>query len=269
MAEQGVATPCSKREILWQKYQNDIATQSLRRNDKGVFMKRKGFLLCPGLREYSEMLGLQRRMNAARKRKTIPDTVIFLEHHPCITIGAQGKLESIVADRRLLEERGIKIYETDRGGNVTYHGPGQIVCYPIIDLNQYNCDVTTYARNLEEMIIRTLHAFGINSSRKEGYPGVWADSKGKIAAQGISINGWMTMHGVALNVSPSMEHFSFIIPCGIKEFEATSMAECLGRAVDLQAVQSEMICQFSALFKIELEEVSENKIRELVDREQA
>ncbi len=232
-------------------------------------MKRKGFLLCPGLREYDEILDLQRRMNAALKRKAIPDTVIFLEHHACITIGVEGTPESIVAGRRLLQERGIKIYETDRGGNVTYHGPGQIVCYPIIDLHHYGCDVTTYARNLEDMIVQTLHVFGIDASRKEGYPGVWVDGKRKIAAEGISVNRWMTMHGVALNVSPSMEHFRFIIPCGLKEFEATSMTECLGRAVDLLAVQSEMIRQFSTLFDIELEDISEDKIVELIGHEQA
>lgn len=232
-------------------------------------MKRNGFLLCPGLREYSEMLDLQRRLNEARKRNAIPDTVIFLEHYPCITIGAEGSPDSIVAGSRLLKERGIAIYETDRGGSVTYHGPGQILCYPIIDLHHYGCDVITYARNLEEVIIQTLQAFGIDAGRKEGFPGVWVDDKRKIAAQGISLNGWITMHGVALNVSPPMEHFRFIIPCGLKGFETVSMAECLCRTVDLLVVQSEMIRRFSALFDIELENIGEEKIVELLGHEQA
>jgi lipoyl(octanoyl) transferase len=231
-------------------------------------MKRKGFSLRLGIREYNEILDLQKRMNSARKQNAIPDTVIFLEHYPCITIGAQGNYDSITVSRQLLKKQGINVYETDRGGDVTYHGQGQIVCYPIIDLNNYGCDVTTYARNLEEVIIRTLHSFGISSSRKKGYPGVWVDGKRKIAAQGISVDRWVTMHGVSLNVSPAMEHFTFIIPCGLKGYEVVSMEEYLGQAVDVSKVLSEMIRQFSRLFDIELEEIGEDKIVELLDHEQ-
>jgi len=204
-------------------------------------------------------------MNVARKQNIIPDTVIFLEHSSCITIGAQGNQDSIVVSWQVLNKQGINVYETDRGGDVTYHGPGQIVCYPIIDLKNYGCDVTTYARNLEEVLIRTLHAFGISSSRKKGYPGVWVDDKRKIAAQGISVDRWVTMHGVALNVIPTMEHFTLIIPCGLKGCEAVSMEECLGRTVDIPKVLSEMIRQFSTLFDIELVEIGEDKIVELLD----
>lgn len=217
-----------------------------------------------GIREYNEVLNLQRRLNAARKRKVIPDTIIFLEHDPCITVGAQGNVDNIVAGRERLNALGIKVYETDRGGNVTYHGPGQIVCYPIIDLNHYACDVTAYARNLEEAIIRTLRAFGISSDRKEGYPGVWVDGR-KIAAEGIAVESWVTLHGVSLNVSPAMEHFSTIIPCGLKGYDVVSMEEYLGKALDVATVISEMILHFSMLFDLEPEEITEDKITELLD----
>ena len=232
-------------------------------------MKRKGFLLRLGIREYKEILNLQKRINAARKHNAIPDTVIFLEHYPCITIGVQGGRDNITVNRLLLKRQKIKIYETDRGGSITYHGPGQIVCYPIIDLNNYACDVTTYARHLEEVVIRTLHSFGIISNRKEGYPGVWVDGKRKIAAEGIAVERWVTMHGVALNVSPAMEHFSMIVPCGLKGYEVTSMARYLGRTVNISAVLSEIIRHFSILFDIELEETGEDKITELLDHAKA
>ena len=228
-------------------------------------MKRKGFSLRLGIREYNEILDLQKRMNSARKQNAIPDTVIFLEHYPCITIGAQGNHDSIMVSRQLLNKQNIKVYKTDRGGSVTYHGPGQIVCYPIIDLNNYGCDVTTYARNLEEMVIRTMNAFGIAADRKKGYPGVWVDDKRKIAAEGISLERWVTMHGIALNVSPLMEHFALIVPCGLQECEAISMAQYLDRPVDISSVFAEMIRQFSLLFDMELEEIGEDEIMELLD----
>ena len=221
-----------------------------------------------GLRAYDDMLALQKRINATRQQGAIQDTVIFLEHHACITIGAKGGQDNIMVSRELLNKRGIQVYETDRGGDVTYHGQGQIVCYPILDLNNYGCDVSTYARNLEEMLIRTLDSFGISANRKQGFPGVWVDEKRKIAAQGISVDRWVTMHGVSLNVCPDMAHFALIIPCGIKECEAVSMAQCLGQGVDMSAVLAEMVRRFSEVFEIELEEIGEEKIMELLDHAQ-
>jgi lipoate-protein ligase B len=228
-------------------------------------MDRRGFSLRPGIRAYDAMLGLQRKIQAARQQGAIADTVIFLEHDPCITIGAKGSEASIMVNREILEKRGIAVYATDRGGDVTYHGPGQIVCYPIIDLHPYGCDVTTYARNLEEVIIRTLQAFGISSSRKEGFPGVWVDDKHKIAAQGISVDRWVTMHGIALNVCPAMEHFALIIPCGLRGFGVVSMVDCLGQPVEVSAVLAEMTRHFTEIFEIELEEIREDRITELIE----
>lgn len=223
-------------------------------------MRRKGFAIYAGTRAYNEILNLQKKIHAARLKNTIPDAVFFLEHHPCITIGAEGGREHILASAELLKRKGIAVYETDRGGDVTYHGPGQLVCYPIIDLKNYGCDVLAYARALEEMVIKTLRTFGIPSGRKKNHPGVWVEGTRKIAAEGISVSGWVTMHGVSLNVSPVMEHFSTIIPCGLRNSGVTSMEECLGRAVDMSAVTSEMRRHFAALFAIDLEEAGEERI---------
>lgn len=232
-------------------------------------MIRKGFSLRLGIRPYDAMLELQRKINAARRMNAVADTVIFLEHDPCITVGAQGKRSGIIASPDLLNQHGIKIYETDRGGDLTYHGPGQVVCYPIIDLHHYGCDVTTYARTLEEVVIKTLNAFDVPAVRKKGYPGVWVDDRRKISAQGISVDRWITMHGVSINVNPAMEHFRLmIIPCGLREYDVVSMAEYLGKDVDIQAVFSEMIGQFSALFNIRLETIEERDIVELIDHAQ-
>lgn len=223
-------------------------------------MARNGFLLRLGVRAYDDILDLQKRVHSAVQRNAFPDTVLFLEHRPCITIGAQGDRADIVASRQLLKRQGIDVYETDRGGGITYHGPGQIVCYPIIDLHHYGCDVTTYARNLEEVVIRTLRTFGISSKRKEGYPGVWVDGKRKIAAEGIAVDRWITRHGVSLNVSPVMEHFALIIPCGLKGCEVVSMSECVARTPDVPTVFSEMVWQFSRVFDLKLKDIGEEQI---------
>lgn len=228
-------------------------------------MRRKGFAIYAGIRVYNEILDFQRRINLARRQNSIPDTVIFLEHYPCITIGAEGKRDHILASTKLLNSKGIKVYETDRGGDVTYHGPGQLVCYPIIDLKNYGCDALAYARALEEMVIRTIQSFGIDSGRRKNYPGVWVDGSRKIAAQGISVIRWVTMHGFSLNVSPVMEHFSLIIPCGLTDCQTASMEECVGQTVDMNAVVSGISRNFKKLFDIELEKIGEKDISDILD----
>ena len=153
------------------------------------------------------------------------------------------------------------VYETDRGGDITYHGPGQLVCYPIIDLDDYGRDVHLYARRMEEVLIRTLKFFGIVAGRKTGYPGVWA-GQSKIAAEGISVRHWITMHGTSLNVCPNMLHFSLIVPCGITEYGVTSMEEVLGEKVDIAEVRKQMRHQFSQVFEIQLEDIDLEELRE-------
>lgn len=227
-------------------------------------MTRKGYCLELGTEEYGKIFKLQEELNQARRNGTISDTVIFLEHQPCFTIGRKGGEDHILVNKEILNQEGIKIYDTDRGGDVTYHGPGQLVCYPIINLNDYYRDLHQYARNMEEVIIRTLKKFGIEGYRRPEYPGVWA-GPAKIAQEGIAVRNWVTEHGVSLNVFPNMYHFSLIVPCGITSFGVTSMEILLGYRVEMTDVRKEMRQQFSSIFEIELKNISWGKIREMAD----
>ncbi len=230
-------------------------------------MKRHGLYLQPEISPYDEILALQGKISSARHRRVIPDTVIFLEHQRCITVGRDGKFGNIISSCRDLQERDVKVFETDRGGDVTYHGPGQVVCYPIIDLEERECDIYVYARTLETMIIETLKAFGIRSGRKKGFPGIWIGAMEKIAFEGIAIDRGVTMHGVSLNVNTSLDDFSMIVPCGLSACEVTSMEKCLGRRIEIQKVMTEMRSQFSVLFDIELKEISVPELRGMIENE--
>ena len=223
-----------------------------------------GYCLDLGIEEYGKAFELQKKLNQARRNKTIPDTVILLEHYPCFTVGRKGGFDHILVNGQFLEQEGIKVYETDRGGDITYHGPGQLVCYPIFDLNGFGSDVHSYARRMEDALIRTLEFFGIAADRRSDYPGVWAGAA-KIGAEGIGIQQWVTMHGVALNVSPDLRHFSFIIPCGIYNLGVTSMKELLGHEVDMVLVKNEMRRQLSTIFNLSLQDISRDKLMEMTE----
>lgn len=213
--------------------------------------------------EYGKIFELQKQLNRARREGIIPDVFIFLEHHPCYTVGRKGGLDHILVSDRFLEQEGIRVYESDRGGDITYHGPGQLVCYPILDLNERGRDVHRYAWNMEEAVIATLAAFGIQAHRKEEYPGVWVNNA-KIAAEGIAVQRWVTMHGVSLNVCPELEHFSFIVPCGITQLGVTSMEAILGRNVELAEVRTEMRQQLSRIFNVVMKDVSVDRVKEML-----
>jgi len=200
-------------------------------------------------RDYTEMYRLQEVLRAKRQRNDIPDVVILLEHLPCITVGSSGGYNNLLAGKADLEKYGISLHDTSRGGNITYHGPGQLVCYPILSLKGEKRDLHVYARNMEEVMIRTLDAFGIEAGRKPEFPGVWVKDS-KIGAMGIAVRKWTTMHGIALNVCPDLNHFSLIVPCGIATNGVTSMVEVLGRPVDIDAVRREMRARFSEIFQI-------------------
>jgi len=222
----------------------------------------KGYCLELGIEEYGKIFQLQKQLNHARQNGSLPDTVILLEHHPCFTVGRRGGIGHILVSNQFLDQEGIRVYETDRGGDITYHGPGQLVCYPILDLNGFGCDVHGYARRMEETLIRTLESFGIAAGRKEGYPGVWAGAA-KIGAEGIAIRHWVTMHGVSLNVCPDLRHFSFIVPCGISTLGVTSMEELLGRPVEMALVRRELRRQLNGVFDLALEDVN---LEQLIER---
>ncbi|WP_051294987.1 lipoyl(octanoyl) transferase LipB [Maridesulfovibrio bastinii] len=210
-----------------------------------------GLLLDLSIENYMEIFRLQELLHERRLKKMIPDVVIMLEHTPCFTIGRSGSREHILVDDSILNQHGITVHETSRGGDITYHGPGQLVCYPILSLDE-NRDLHAYARKMEEVMIRTLAAFEITAGRKPEYPGVWVEDR-KIGAMGIAVRKWITMHGISLNVFPDLRHFSFIIPCGITSYGVTSMSEIKSGPIDIKTVRTEMCNQFSRIFNMELQ----------------
>lgn len=226
-------------------------------------MVRKGYCVELEVCNYDEIFDLQMTLNKARQQGVIPDILLLLEHQPCFTIGRnKDSLNHLLVNQEVLNEQHIKIFESNRGGDITYHGPGQIICYPIIALTGANKDVHAFARKMEELLIRTLNYFDILAVRKQEYPGVWVEDR-KIGALGIAIRKWVTMHGVSLNVCPNLMHFSFIVPCGITSLGVTSMAQILDM-VDSKAVRSQLRKEFEELFEIETELVSVDRIKEMV-----
>jgi len=209
--------------------------------------------------EYADGLELQRQFQAARRADAVTDTLLLLEHPPVLTLGRGAKEGNIVAAPEVLAAEGVTVHETDRGGDVTYHGPGQLVGYPLLHLGPGRQDVRRYMRSLEEVIVRALKDFGLAGTRIEKWPGVWvAESRRggprKICALGVHLSRWYTRHGFALNVAPRLEHFGLIIPCGIREAGVTSMAEELGRALTLADVEPVVARHFGDVFESELRE---------------
>ena len=184
-----------------------------------------------GVVPYGDALELQRRLAEDRIAGRIPDTLLLLEHPPVITLGRGTKQTSLPIDVLALQRRGIETFEIERGGDVTYHGPGQLVGYPIIDLQQHKPDLHWYLRQLEAMLIDTLASLGIAAERNTGFTGVWTGGR-KIASIGIHVRQWVTWHGFALNVTTDLSPFSLIVPCGIPDVVMTSIEkETAGRAV--------------------------------------
>lgn len=206
-----------------------------------------------GTVEYGEALDLQTTLRDRRISGEIPDTMVLLEHPPIITIGRSGSMENVLVSARKLDEHGIQLCPTNRGGDVTYHGPGQLVGYTIIDLRPYGLDLRAHLRKLEEMIVQALKTFDIDAERLLGYTGVWVEGE-KIASIGLHIKRWVTMHGFALNLQPQLDHFGFIYPCGIRDRPTTSMARLLGRPVEPALVRKELSYAFGRVFGLSIEE---------------
>ncbi|MHB1042621.1 MAG: lipoyl(octanoyl) transferase LipB [Eubacteriales bacterium] len=208
-------------------------------------------VLLLGLKDYLEALSFQERIRQFRIRDEAPDTLLLLEHPPVFTIGRKGGKGDIICTPERLGQEGIKVYEVNRGGGITYHGPGQLVGYPVFDLNLHGRDVHKYVRLLEEVIIRTIGEFGIEGGRVEGLTGVWVGNE-KIAAIGIAVKNWVTMHGFALNVDPDLNHFGLINPCGITNRGVTSMRKVLRRAVRREEVTDALIENIGTVFKVKI-----------------
>jgi lipoyl(octanoyl) transferase len=185
-----------------------------------------------GVVPYADALELQKRLVELRKAGTIPDQLLLLEHPPVITLGVKTRSDRshVVATPEALEDEGVEIFESGRGGDVTYHGPGQLVGYPILDLRPDRCDVHRYVRDLEDTLIRAVATFGISAHRMPGLTGAWV-ADDKLGAIGVRIARWVTSHGFALNVSTNLAHFDLIVPCGITNKGVTSMERLTGRPV--------------------------------------
>lgn len=210
-----------------------------------------------GLIEYGAAWELQKRVVEARKSGAIPDVLLFCEHPHVITLGRSGKIANLRAPNQLLRQMGVSFFETNRGGDITYHGPGQLVGYPILNLNEIRRDVAWYVRSLEEAMIRATAEFGISSKRVAGWTGVWVDvpptnersrepkeaeevqeakDEEKLAAIGVHLSRWVTSHGFAYNVSTDLRYFDLIVPCGIAGKRATSLEKLLARRVEVNEV---------------------------------
>jgi len=198
---------------------------------------------------YGEALSMQRALVEERKAGRIDDVLLLLQHPPVITLGVRGDggRSHIVATDDRLAELGIEVSETGRGGDVTYHGPGQIVGYPIIDLKPDRCDVHVYVRDIEEVMIRVCADYGLTAGRVPGLTGAWLGAE-KIGAIGVRISRWVTSHGFAFNVSTNLEHFKLIVPCGIADRGVTSLERAAGRPIALAEVEDRLIGHFCDVF---------------------
>ena len=198
---------------------------------------------------YPQAWELQRRLVERRKAGEIPDQLLLLEHPHVITLGRNAQPENIVAGEDALREAGVEVCETDRGGDVTYHGPGQLIGYPILDLGGWKRDVAAYVDALEETIIGALAEFGVAARREPGMRGVWTGN-GKIAAIGVHISRWVTSHGFALNVNTDLDYFRFIVPCGLTRPVTSMQRE--GAKADPAAVASAVVRHFGRVFECEM-----------------
>ena len=202
-----------------------------------------------GRLDYPAALALQRTLVEERRANHVSDLLLLVEHPPVITLGVKGDggRGNILATAEQLASLGVTIHETGRGGDVTYHGPGQLVAYPILDLRPDRCDVHRYVRDIEEVMIRVCAGCGVTAGRVAGLTGVWVGAE-KIGAIGIRMSRWITSHGLALNVSTNLDHFRLIVPCGIGDRGVTSLEQLTGRSIDMAEVQQRLVTEFLAVF---------------------
>ena len=206
---------------------------------------------------YDEALTMQRQLVEERRAGRVPDLLLLLQHPAVITLGVKGDggRANIVATDERLAELGIAVHETGRGGDVTYHGPGQIVGYPILDLKPDRCDVHRYVRDLEDVMIRVCADYGVTAGRIKGLTGTWVGAE-KIGAIGVRLSRWITSHGFAFNVSTDLDHFKLIVPCGISDRGVTSLERATGTSLSVAEVEEAVIRQFQNVFERHLVDVS-------------
>jgi lipoyl(octanoyl) transferase len=234
-----------------------------------------------GLIGYAEAYALQKRVVAARKVDGIEDVLLLCEHTPVITQGRNGKREHLLVSENVLRQRNVEFFETSRGGDVTYHGPGQLVGYPILQLGAIRKDVVWYVRMLEEVMIRTSAEFRICARREEGKTGIWVGNEDKnftrrtqsgeetaadkLGAIGVHISRWVTSHGFAYNVATDLRNFDLIVPCGIAGRKATSLEKLLERAVNVKEVEPKIVRHFGEVFGLEMKAGSREELLEKLE----
>jgi lipoate-protein ligase B len=201
----------------------------------------------PGQVPYEDALRLQYERRDAIEAGQSSNALFLLEHTPVITLGRSAHEHNLLLSREELVRRGIAVYEANRGGDVTYHGPGQLVAYPVIDLKRWNPSIRWYLRTLEDVLIRQLARYAIKAGRVDGFTGVWVDGA-KVAAIGVGVHNWVTFHGIALNVNPEMDHFRYIVPCGLAGKPVTSLAMLLGASPPMAQVMDDFAETFTQVF---------------------
>ena len=214
-----------------------------------------------GLIEYEKAYELQKRILAQKAAGQEEDTLLLLEHPPTLTLGKSGKLKNLLVERDELTDKRIPLFFTDRGGDITYHGPGQLVVYPIVDLRKRGKDIHRYIYDLQEAVIETLADFSIVGERDQKHVGVWV-GEDKICAIGVAVHKWITMHGLALNVDPDLNSFSLITPCGIVGRGVTSMARLRERAPSMEEVIIRFVAHFSQVFSMTMKRGSVDQLRQ-------
>ncbi len=206
-----------------------------------------------GQQDYYQVWNMQKALHAKRVDGAIVDTLLLVEHNPVITLGKSGKSDNILIPETLLKEKGVDFYQIERGGDATYHGPGQLVGYPIFNIKERLAGIRSFIEKIEEVIIATLDRFSIKADKKEKMIGVWVGS-GKICSIGIAVKKWVSFHGFALNVNTDLQYFDLIHPCGFKNIKMTSMAEILKKNVSMKAAKDGVIEEFSIVFEQGIEE---------------
>lgn len=203
-----------------------------------------------GVVRYERALNLQRQLSVLRKENKICDTLLLLEHEPVFTIGRMGKKNEILVEKEELIKNGIEVFEIERGGSTTYHGPGQLVGYPIIDLRGVQCSLVSFLRKLEEVLVGSLNDFGIDAHSEKGKTGVWVKDA-KIASIGIHVSHWISRHGFALNVCNSLHYFRMIVPCGMPDCAFTNMSILLGKPFSPDNIIPSLLSHFVRIFKFD------------------
>ncbi|MDH4210233.1 MAG: lipoyl(octanoyl) transferase LipB [candidate division WOR-3 bacterium] len=212
------------------------------------------YVLDLGDRDYKEVWELQKTIHEKRVNEELPNTLLLVEHNPVITMGKSGQESNVLFPEEFLKEKDVDFYHIERGGDATYHGPGQLVGYPIFNVHDGLAGIKPFITGMEEAIIATLHGFGIEGYKKEDMIGVWTDW-GKVCSIGIAVKKWVSFHGFALNVNTDLSYFDLIVPCGLKNVEMTSMQRILGKKIPMNEVKKSIIRSFGLTFDQDVKQV--------------